>query len=125
MSTIGSKIRAAVGALGILACASPLAAQNHHRPMRLRYAAQYVGRGQIAFEQQRLGAPRGQMTPRGWRRGMVVAPAWRAPVWRRAWMARGPYWRARPAFVRPFPARRVHVRPWVRGARIRVRYRAL
>ena len=74
MRNITSRIRAAVGALGILAFASPLAAQTHHHRSEMRVVAQWVGRSQ--------GAARAQM---GWRR----AGAWRmgALAWRGGYAA--------------------------------------
>jgi len=110
VSTITSRIRAAVGALGIIACASPLAAQTHRHGSDMRYAAQWVGRSQAGFRMHRAWAMRSWRLERfGWRRGVAVGPAWRGPGWRRGWGRRGFAW----GYARPF--RRAYVRPWRRG----------
>ncbi len=49
MSSMTSKVCAAIGALGIVACASPLAAQTwHHRGRVRRYEAVWLERSQAA-----------------------------------------------------------------------------
>ena len=83
MSGITSKVRAAVAAIGMLACASPLAAQarHHQRGRALRYEAVWMERSQFAMR----GPVRWQRD--GYRVPVVVvarhpwAPraAWRSP----------------------------------------------
>jgi len=112
VSTITAKIRAVVGALGIIACATPLAAQTHRRGAEMRYAAQWVGRSQAGFRAHRPWPGRGWRTARfGWGWGVAVGPGWRSPGWRRAWVRRDMAWRfARPAY----PAyRRPGRRAWI------------
>ncbi len=95
MSSITSKVCATIGALGIVACASPLAAQTwHHRGRVLRYEAVWLERSQAAA--------------RGPARWYGPVPPGRVAVvtgapWLRPWM----YW------VRPIGPRRgfVLVRP--------------
>lgn len=116
MSGITARIRAVVGALGVIAFASPLSAQTHHRGAEMRVAAQWVGRSQSGFRVQRPWPVRGWRAERfGWRWGAAAGPGWRAPGWRRAWIRRDMGWR----YARPFPA----YRPW-RRARIGRRWRA-
>jgi hypothetical protein len=111
VSSIPSRIRALVGALGIIACASPLAAQTHHPGAEARAAAQWVGRGQAGFRIQRPWPMRGWRAGRfGWRRGVAAAPGWRAAGWRRAWIRRDLRWRyARPSHPRYRPWRRAGI----------------
>jgi hypothetical protein len=110
VSTITSRIRAAVGAFGIIAFASPLAAQTHRHGADMRYAAQWVGRSQAGLRVHRAWAMRGWRVERfGWRRGVAVGPARRGPLWRRAWVPRGFGW----SYARPF--RPAYGRPWRRG----------
>jgi len=116
---MASRLRAAVGALGVLAFASPLAAQNHFHRGQMRAAAQWVGRTQGAVRQEmRWRRATGWRAPAvRWRRAYVAGYGWRGFAPRRAWgrpvmVAR--YARARRGFYR---------RPWM--ARMRWRYRAL
>ena len=123
--SVTSRIRAVIGALGVLACASPLSAQNHRHPVPLRYAAQWVGRGRIAALQASWAGPRWRGVGRPWR-GAVVAGPWRRAEFRRAWVAPGPYWR-RPIYRRAYGyGRPFYGRPWARGGGFRMmRYRPL
>jgi len=106
VSTITSRIRAAVGALGIVAFASPLAAQTHHRGAEMRYAAQWVGRSQASVRQFRVWPGARWWRPRYARALVVAGPAWRPGPWRRAWIRRDADWRfgrrAWPAYGRPW-----------------------
>ncbi len=103
MKGMSSKLRAAVAAIGLLACASPLAAQTrHHRARALRYEAMWVERG-----------PVGMRGPVRWYRDGARAPlvvvrrgAW-AP--RRMWLA--PRLHAPRRFVVLAPRGRWIVRP--------------
>ncbi len=117
MSKVTSRIRAAVGALAILAFASPLAAQTHHRGAQMRYAAQWVQRNHGAFRYAAAyRVPRWRAARFGWGY-RAVAPRWGVG----AWYAPPRYgWRR--AYVRPVyrPLRRP--RPW-RRAWISGRYR--
>jgi hypothetical protein len=89
VSKITSRLRAAIGALGILACASPVAAQTHLNRGHMRVAAQWVDRNQSVRQPLRWRRAaewrRGGM---GWRRGYAVGYGWRGPAFRRPLMRR-------------------------------------
>ncbi len=116
MSNITSKIRGAIGALGILALASPLAAQTRPYRGQMRYAAQWVDRSQAVA--------RSPMRWRGaaeWRVGWVARPYYARPHYAAGWG-----WRAY-GVGRPMMRRAVVVRygrppyAWHRGPWIRAR----
>jgi hypothetical protein len=118
VSNITSRIRAIIGALGILACASPLAAQTHQHRGQMRFAAQWVERSQGAARQQMhwRRAAEWRMAGMGWHRGYAAGFGWRAfalrrPVGRRSAVIR---------FIGPRHG--LHRRPWHR-ARVAWRYR--
>jgi hypothetical protein len=116
---ITSKIRAAVAAIGLLACASPLAAQSwHHRGRALRYEAVWLERSQAALRGparwyvERYRSPaavlagqawvprRGWLAPRAYgpRRVVVVGPRGRWIA--RPWLAPAPRAWRRPVVLR-------------------------
>ena len=89
MSQITSKLRAAIGALGILACASPLAAQTHPSRGQMRVAAQWVDRGQGVRRPVRWRrAAEWRMERREWRRGYARWYGWRGAGLRRPFLRR-------------------------------------
>ena len=105
MSKITMQVRAVIGAMGVLAFASPVAAQTHHRGAEMRYAAQWV---------QRSGG--------AWRGARPIrVQRWRAAGWGYGYRAFAPRWGYRVMAPRwgyrvwdpPFPPR-VWPRPWVR-----------
>jgi hypothetical protein len=107
---ITSRLRAAIGALGILACASPLAAQNHQHRGQMRFAAQWVERSQVRQPVRWRMAGEWRMTGTRWRRGHAVGYGWRGPAYRRPLMRREMAFR----YVRPrvMLRRRGWHRPW-------------
>jgi len=112
MRNVTTRIRALVGALGILVFASPLAAQaHHHRSAQLRFAATY-------FQRNTVGPRYGPAFRRpGWRARAAwaygpMAPRWRGRMWMRPVPRRG-WGYARPAYR---PLRRPWRRAWI-GAR--------
>lgn len=116
MSKITSRVRAVVGALGILVCASPLAAQTRHHGAQMRFAAQWVQRNNGTFRYAAAyRVPRWRAARFGW--GYRAA----APRWGGAWYARAPRYGWRRPFVRPLyrPVRRPWRRAWI-SARYRV-----
>jgi hypothetical protein len=111
MSNLSGRLRAAIGALGIIALASPAAAQTHSHGGRMRMAAQWVERGHRAARQdvRWRRAAQWRMAGMGWRTGYAVGFGWRGPGYRRPVIRSGVGVR----FVRP---RRVVVRrSWHRG----------
>jgi hypothetical protein len=110
VSKITSRLRAAIGALGILACASPVAAQTHPNRGHMRVAAQWVDRNQGVRQPLRWRrAEEWRMGGMGWRRGYAVGYGWRGPAYRRPLMRRAMAVR----FIRP--RRVVRRRAWRRG----------
>ena len=104
MSKITVQVRAIVGAMGVLAFASPVAAQTHHRGAEMRYAAVWV---------QRSGGV--------WRDARPIRGArWHAAGWGHGYRAFAPRWGYRVMPPRwgyrvwdpPFPPR-MWPRPWV------------
>ena len=109
MSGIGSRLGAMIGALGIVACASPLAAQTwRHHGRLLRYEAVWVERSQASMRgparwftlpgpavRARLVETRPIWRP--WQEAAWGRAAWRRAEWRRAaWRPqrwRRPRWR--------------------------------
>ena len=106
MSNVTSRIRATIGALGILAVASPLAAQTHHPRGQMRYAAQWVDRSQGARQQWRAA---------GWRMGWAGRPRYAMGWGWRPYAVRRPMMRR--AVVLRFAGPRYgwHRRPWIRA----------
>ncbi len=91
MKGIGSRLGAMIGALGIVACASPLAAQTwRHHGRLLRYEAVWVERSQAAMRGPApwLTVPgpavRARLAETRWIRRPWRAAAWRQAAWRRA-----------------------------------------
>jgi len=81
---VTSRIRAAIGVLGILAFASPLAAQTPHRRGEMRFAAQWVERrGALQRQMRWRQAAQWRMAGMGWQRGYAVGYGWRAGALRR------------------------------------------
>ena len=118
MSNITGRLRAVIGALGIIAFASPLAAQNPHHGQRMRFAAQWVERSQGMSRQhmrwRRAAAWR--MTGTGFTRGYAAGYGWRPFSLRRPALRRS-------AVIRlAGPRRALHRRPWPRP-RMGRRYR--
>jgi len=114
VSKVTSRVRAVVGALGILVFASPLAAQTRHHGAQMRYAAQWVQRNHGAFRYAAAHrVPRWRAARIGWGYRAV------APRWGAAWYAPRYAWRR--SLVRPIyrPVRRPWRRAWI-NARYRV-----
>lgn len=118
MSNITGRVRAAIGALGIMAFASPLAAQNHHHGERMRFAAQWVERSQGAARQQMRWrrAAEWRMAAMGFQRGYAAEYGWRAFAFRHPLVRRSVVLRS------AGPRHGLHRRPWL-GPRVGRRYR--
>ena len=114
MSKVTTQFRAVIGALGILACASPLAAQTHHRGAQMRYAAVWVQRNHGAFRYAAYRVPRWRAAGYGWGY-RAVPPRWGVGAWY------GPRHRWGRIYARRAyrPVRRPWRRAWIGG-----RYRA-
>ena len=118
MSNITGRVGAVIGALGIIAFASPLAAQNPHHGQRMRVAAQWVERSQgMARQQMRWRrAAAWRMAGAGFTRGYAAGYGWR------------PFALRRPALWSSMvsrytgPRRAMHRHPW-RRPRVGRRYR--
>jgi len=113
VSKITMRVRAVIGAMGILAFASPVAAQTHHRGAEMRYAAQWVQRGGAWRDARPIRGARWRAA--GWGYGYrAFAPRWGyrvvAPRW--GYGVRAPRWGYR-VWDPPFPPR-MWPRPWVR-----------
>ena len=108
MSNITGRLRAVIGVLGIVVCASPLPAQTHHHGGRMRVAAQWIERSQGEARQMRWqrAAP-WRMEAMGWQRQYAVRYGWRGQVLHRPWLHRG--W-----VVRTGPRGVLLRRPWRR-----------
>ena len=112
MSNIAGRLRAVIGAMGIIVFATPMAAQTHQHGGRTRFAAQWVARSQgAARSQMRWGrAAAWRMEGIGWRRGYAVRYGWRGPGFHRPWIRRGVVARfGGPRYLMP---RRAWRRPW-------------
>jgi hypothetical protein len=108
VSNITGRLRAVIGALGILMFASPLAAQTHYHGGRMRVAAQWIERSQGEARQMRWRrAAVWRMDGMGWQRHYAVRYGWRGPAFRRPWLHRG--W-----VIRAGPRRALLRRPWRR-----------
>jgi hypothetical protein len=110
MSGITGRVRAAIGALGIIALASPLAAQTYHNGGRMRFAAQWVERSQGAARQRMhwRRAAEWRTAGMGWQRGYAASYGWRPFALRRPVLRRSVVIRLTP------PRRGLHRRPWRR-----------